>query len=440
MYLKPSENSSYKGKAMKIAVVGGGGREHALAYKIKQSKLCEELYCLPGNAGTSKIAKNVNIGAEDIEEIVKFAKDERIDLVVVGPENPLALGIVDKLERAKIKAFGPKKDAAIIEASKSFTKGFLKKYSIPTAEYETFDKFDDAKSYVQSKGAPIVVKADGLAAGKGVTVAKTEDEAIKALEEIFIKKRFGEAGNRVVIEEFLEGEEASFLAFSDGENILPMIAAQDHKPVYNNDEGPNTGGMGAYAPAPIVDEAMQQYIIENIMKKAILGMKEEGRTYRGVLYAGLMIKNGKPYVLEFNCRFGDPETQAILPLLESDIVEVMLATIEGSLNNFSLKWKNSYAVCVVLASGGYPLTYEKGKVIKGLKNVENLENVIVFHAGTKLDESGNIITSGGRVLNVVGLDKDFKMAQKKAYDAIKLISFDKMHYRTDIGNKAYKHL
>ena len=425
---------------MKIAVVGSGGREHALAYKIKQSKLCEELYCLPGNAGTSKIAKNVNISAEDIEKIVSFAKDERIDLVVVGPENPLALGIVDELERFGIKAFGPKKDAAILEASKSFTKGFLKKYSIPTAEYETFDNFDDAKSYIQSKGAPIVVKADGLAAGKGVTVAKTEEEAIKALEDIFIKKKFGEVDNKAVIEEFLEGEEASFLAFSDGENILPMIAAQDHKPVYNNDEGPNTGGMGAYAPTPIVSEEMQQYIIENIMKKTILSMKEEGRTYKGVLYAGLMIKNGKPYVLEFNCRFGDPETQAILPLLESDIMEIMLATIEGDLSSYSLRWKSGYAVCVVLASGGYPLSYEKGKIISGLDDVEKLDDVIVFHAGTKLDERGNVITSGGRVLNVVGLDDDFKMAQKKAYNAINLINFDRIHYRMDIGDKAYKHL
>ncbi len=425
---------------MKIAVVGSGGREHALAYKIKQSKLCKELYCIPGNAGTSKIAKNINIDAEDINGIVDFATDEQINLVVVGPENPLASGIVDELERVGIKAFGPKKGAAILEASKSFTKKFLNKYSIPTAEYKTFDNFDDANSYIQSKGVPIVVKADGLAAGKGVTVAKTKEEAIKALEDIFIKRKFGGIGDKVVIEEFLEGEEASFLAFSDGENILPMIAAQDHKPAYNNDEGPNTGGMGAYAPTPIVNEEMRQYIIENIMKKTILSMKEEGRTYKGVLYAGLMIKNGKPYVLEFNCRFGDPETQAILPLLESDIVEIILATIEGNLNNYTLKWKNVYSVCVVLASGGYPLSYENGKVITGLDNVEKLDDVIVFHAGTKLDERGNVITSGGRVLNVVGLDKDFKMAQKKAYDAIRLINFDKTHYRTDIGNKAYKYL
>ena len=425
---------------MRILVVGSGGREHAIAYKIKQSKLCSSLYCLPGNGGTAKIAKNIDIKTDDIKRIVKFSKKENIDLVVVGPENPLALGIVDELEKAGINAFGPKKNAAIIEASKTFTKSFLKKHSIPTAEYETFYDFDGAKKYIESKGVPIVVKADGLAAGKGVTVAKTEEEATKALEDIFIKKRFGEAGNMAVIEEFLEGEEASFLAFSDGENILPMIAAQDHKPIYNNDEGPNTGGMGAYAPTPIIDKEIQQYITENIMKKTILGMEAEGRTYKGVLYAGLMIKNKKPYVLEFNCRFGDPETQAILPLLESDIVEVMLATVEGNLDGYSLKWKNEYAISVVLASGGYPLSYEKDKIITGLYEVEKLEDIIVFHAGTKMNGNGNIVTNGGRVLNVVGLDKDFKKAQKKAYDAIKLISFDKMYYRTDIGNKVYKYL
>ncbi len=425
---------------MRILVVGSGGREHAIAYKIKQSKLCSSLYCLPGNGGTAKIAKNIDIKTDDIKRIVKFSKKENIDLVVVGPENPLALGIVDELEKAGINAFGPKKNAAIIEASKTFTKSFLKKHSIPTAEYETFYDFDSAKKYIESKGVPIVVKADGLAAGKGVTVAKTEEEATKALEDIFIKKRFGEAGNMAVIEEFLEGEEASFLAFSDGENILPMIAAQDHKPIYNNDEGPNTGGMGAYAPTPIIDKEIQQYITENIMKKTILGMEAEGRAYKGVLYAGLMIKNKKPYVLEFNCRFGDPETQAILPLLESDIVEVMLATVEGNLDGYSLKWKNEYAISVVLASGGYPLNYEKDKTITGLYEVEKLEDIIVFHAGTKMNGNGNIVTNGGRVLNVVGLDKDFKKAQKKAYDAIKLINFDKMYYRTDIGNKVYKYL
>ncbi len=425
---------------MKIAVVGSGGREHALAYKIKQSKLCKELFCIPGNAGTSRIAQNVNIPAENIEDIVRFAKGEKIDFVVVGPENPLALGIIDRLNDENIKAFGPNKNAAIIEASKSFTKAFLKKYNIPTAEYETFDNFERAKKYIVEKGAPIVVKADGLAAGKGVTVARTQQEAFKALEDIFIKKRFGEAGKKVVIEEFLEGEEASFLVFSDGENILPMIAAQDHKPVYDNDKGPNTGGMGAYAPAPIVNKEMEEYIIENIMKKAIQGMKKENRPYKGVLYAGLMIKDKKPYVLEFNCRFGDPETQAIIPLLESDIVDIMLSSVDGNLKNKQIVWKDAYAVCVVIASGGYPIKYEKGKLIHGLERIEKLKDIIIFHAGTKLDENANIITSGGRVLNVVGIDKDFKKAQEKTYNAIKLISFDKMHYRKDIGNKAYKHL
>ncbi|AEA33568.1 phosphoribosylamine--glycine ligase [Hippea maritima] len=424
---------------MKIAIVGGGGREHALAWKIKQSPLCDNLFCLPGNAGTAEIATNIDISAEDLDGVVGFCKEKAIDLVAIGPENPLADGIVDRLSEVGIKAFGPSKKAAQLEASKSFTKDFLKKYNIPTAEYETFTSFEDAKAYIEKKGAPIVVKADGLAAGKGVTVAKTKEEAIKALKSIFIEKRFGEAGNRVVIEEFLEGEEASFLVFSDGENILPMIAAQDHKPIYNNDEGPNTGGMGSYAPAPIVDENLKQYIIDNIMKKAIDGMKKEEAPYKGVLYAGLMIKDKKPYVLEFNCRFGDPETQAILPLLKSDIVQIMLATIEGNLNKYSLSWKEGYAVGVVLASGGYPLSYEKGKPIIGLDKIVELDDVIVFHAGTKLKD-GQILTNGGRVLNVVGMDKDFRTAQEKAYNAIKFIHFDRMHYRTDIGNKAYKYL
>ncbi len=425
---------------MKVAVVGSGGREHALCFKIKQSPLCSELYCIPGNAGTEEIAKNIAISGEDIEGVVNFAKQNRIDFVVVGPENPLAKGIADELKKVGINAFGPTKEAAIIEASKSFTKSFLKKYKIPTADYETFDNFDKAKEYVLKRGAPIVVKADGLAAGKGVTVAKSVDEALEALKEIFIDRRFGSAGDRVVLEEFLEGEEASFLVFSDGDNILPMIAAQDHKPIYDGDKGPNTGGMGAYAPAPIVDKDMREFITENIMKRAIDGLKKEGKPYKGVLYAGLMIKDGKPYLLEFNCRFGDPETQAILPLLESDILDVMLECSTGSIKNITLKWREAFAVCVVLASGGYPKAYEKGKIINGLDRAEQLEDVIVFHAGTKRDNNGNIITNGGRVLNVVGIDREFKKAQEKAYSAIKLINFENMHYRKDIGNKAYKYL
>ncbi len=425
---------------MKVAVVGGGGREHALCFKIKQSPLCSELYCIPGNAGTSKIAKNIGVSAEDIDGVVGFAKQNGVDFVVVGPENPLAKGIVDELEKVGIGAFGPKKEAAIIEASKSFTKSFLKKYDIPTADYESFDNFEEAKEFVLKRGAPIVVKADGLAAGKGVTVAKTVEEALEALKEIFIDRRFGSAGDRVVLEEFLEGEEASFLVFSDGDNVVPMIAAQDHKPVFDGDKGPNTGGMGAYAPAPIVDDTMKEFIIENIMKRAIDGLKKEGKPYKGVLYAGLMIKNKKPFVLEFNCRFGDPETQAILPLLESDILEIMVECSRGNIKDRTLKWKEAYAVCVVVASGGYPKAYEKGKIINGLDKVGGLEDVIVFHAGTKMDNNGNIITNGGRVLNVVGIDKEFKIAQEKAYSAIELINFENMHYRKDIGNKAYKYL
>ncbi len=429
-----------KGVFMKIAVIGGGGREHALAYKIKESKLCGELFCLPGNAGTFEIAKNENISAEDIEGVVRFAKDKEIDLVVVGPENPLASGLVDELEKAGIKAFGPKKEAAKIEASKSFAKYIFEKYDIATARYRTFDNYDDAKKYVEKEGAPIVVKADGLAAGKGVTVAQSVEEALRALDEIFIDKKFKDAGKRVVIEEFLKGEEASFLVFSDSKNILPMIAAQDHKPVFDNDEGPNTGGMGVYAKAPIVDKQMEEYIIENVMKRAIEGLRKEGIEYKGVLYAGLMIdENRNPYVLEFNCRFGDPETQAILPLMESDIVEIFISSIEGTLSNKSIKWRDAYAVSVVAASGGYPGSYEKGKVIYGLEELKRLEDVYVFHAGTALKQ-GMVVTNGGRVLNVVGVDKDFKQAQKKAYDAIKLVNFEGMHYRKDIGNKAYKWL
>ncbi|WP_035588182.1 phosphoribosylamine--glycine ligase [Hippea jasoniae] len=424
---------------MKVAIVGGGGREHAIAHSISKSPLCKKLYCIPGNAGSLSIAENIPISAEDINGIVEFCKEETIDYVVIGPENPLAEGIVDELNKAGIKAFGPTKKAARIEASKSFTKNFLKKYNIPTAEYEVFEDFNKAKEYVVKKGAPIVVKADGLAAGKGVTVAKSTEEAIKALEEIFINKRFGDAGKRVVVEEFLEGEEASFLIFSDGDNIVPMIAAQDHKPVFDNDEGPNTGGMGAYAPAPIINDTLKERIINEIMLKAINGLKNEGAPYKGVLYAGLMIKDNNPYVLEFNCRFGDPETQAILPLLESDLLEVMLASTEGTLNSINLKWKDSYAVCVVISSGGYPLKYEKNIPIEGLTEVQNLDDIIIFHAGTKM-QNGKILTSGGRVLNVVAIDKEFKKAQQKAYEAIKLIHFDKMHYRKDIGNKAYKYL
>ncbi len=425
---------------MKIAVIGGGGREHALAYKINQSKLCDELFCLPGNAGTSRIAKNIDISAEDIESIVKFSKQNSIDLVVVGPENPLAMGLVDALESENISAFGPNKNAAKIEASKSFAKYIFKKYSIPTAEFETFDNYEDAKAYVEEKGAPIVVKADGLAAGKGVCVASTKEEALSALEDIFLNKRFKEAGKSVVIEECLTGEEASFLVFSDGKTILPMIAAQDHKPIFDNDKGPNTGGMGVYAKAPIVDTALEKDIIKNFMIKAIEGLKKEGIEYKGVLYAGLMIDNNKkPQILEFNCRFGDPETQAILPLLENDIVEIFLAAIDGNLSDYSLKWKDAYAVSVVAASGGYPGNYEKYKPIYGLKEVEELEDVYVFHAGTAIKD-GQVVTNGGRVLNIVGVDKDFKKAQKKAYDAIKKISFEGMQYRKDIGNKAYKYL
>ncbi len=425
---------------MRIALIGSGGREHAIAAKIRASKHCDELFCMPGNAGTAEIAINIPVDVEDTETIVKLCRTNRIDLAVIGPENPLAAGVVDKLTQAGIRAFGPTKEGARIEASKSFTKKILKKYGIPTAGYETFDNYDDAARYVRKRGAPIVVKADGLAAGKGVTVAHSVDEALSALDDIFLKKRFKEAGRRVVIEEMLTGQEASFLAFTDSKTLLPLIAAQDHKPVFDNDKGPNTGGMGAYAPAPIVDDNLKKRIIEEIMERTLHGLKQEGIVYKGVLYAGLMIdKDKNPYVLEFNCRFGDPETQAILPLLKTDIVELFLATIDSNLSNKTLDWKQAYAVCVVLASGGYPGSYHKGLPISGLDRVKKLENVEIYHAGTAIEE-GHIVTAGGRVLNVVGIDKDFDKARKRAYEAINMIHFDNMHYRKDIGAKAYEFL
>ena len=425
---------------MKIAVIGSGGREHALAYKINESKFCDKLFCLPGNAGTDSIAENVDIYAEDIEGIVNFAKSKNIDLVVVGPENPLAKGLVDRLESVGVKAFGPSKAAAQLEASKSFSKNFFRKYNIPTADFRVFEDYNEAKDFVEKKGAPIVIKADGLAAGKGVTVAQNIDEAICALDDILKNRIFKGASDKVVIEDCLVGEEASFLVFSDGNNILPMIAAQDHKPIFDGDKGPNTGGMGAYARAPIVDEKMRDYITKNIMQKTIDSLKKEGIVYKGVLYAGLMIdENKKPFVLEFNCRFGDPETQAILPLMESDIVEIMKASADGNFQSDDIVWSDKYAVSVVVASEGYPGTYEKGNIIEGLEDAEKLEGVYIFHAGTKIKDS-MVVTNGGRVLNVVGVDKEFRKAQEKAYNAIKLIHFDGMIYRNDIGNKAYKYL
>jgi len=420
---------------MNVLVVGGGGREHALVYKLKESKGIKNLFTAPGNAGTEKLSQNVNISPERILEIKTFCIEKKIDLVVVGPEDPLAVGIVDELSKSGIKVFGPSKRAAVIESSKVFAKEFMRRHNIPTADFRVFSNILDTEAYVEKHGLPIVIKADGLCAGKGTFVVHTSDELDRALDDIFIKKRFGEAGKRVVVEEKLSGEEASFFAISDGEEVLPLIGAQDHKPVFDEDKGPNTGGMGAYAPAPLIDETLYQKIMGRIIHPTIEGLKQEGIKYKGVLYAGLMIKDNEPYVLEFNCRFGDPETQPMTMLMESELLPVLLSSIEGGIEKTQIKWKNGYSVCVVLASGGYPGKYKKGKVIRGLEDVEKMEDVYVFHAGTKRDK-GKIVTNGGRVLGITSYAEEFAVAQKRVYEAVEKIHFEGMHYRKDIGNKA----
>ena len=422
---------------MKVLVVGGGGREHALTWKISQSPLVDRIFCAPGNAGTAQIAENVPISAEDIGGLLSFAKDNGIDLCVVGPEAPLVAGIVDEFAAEGLKVVGPTKSAAMLEGSKAFAKQIMAKYGVPTAEFKTFDSYDDALAYVRDVGAPIVIKADGLAAGKGVSVCRSLEEAEQALEKIMVERKFGAAGDRVVVEGFLKGEEASFIVFTDGRNILPMASSQDHKPVYDGDKGPNTGGMGAYSPAPVVTSDVYDKILSRIMQPVIDGMRAEGREFRGVLYAGLMIDDGEPYVLEFNVRFGDPETQPLVVRMKSDIVPILMGCMD-TLENNSIDWDDRWAVCVVMASAGYPEKYEKGKEISGLDELDD-PDVVVFHAGTKLVD-GKVVTAGGRVLGVTALGKDIVEARKKAYDAVGKISWDGLHYRTDIGSKALKRL
>ncbi len=422
---------------MKVLVVGSGAREHAICWKLAQSEKVSEIFCAPGNAGTSEIATNVPISAEDIAALVDFAKKEKIDLSVIGPETPLVKGIVDEFKKHGLKAFGPSKKAAIIEGSKVFTRDLLKKYNIPSAEYAVFTDAAKAKEYLQKKGAPIVAKADGLAAGKGVIVCQTVKEAEEAINKILVEKAFGEAGNKLMLEEFLDGEEASFLAFSDGKTVKPMVSSQDHKRAFDNDTGPNTGGMGAYSPAPVVTKELEKEIMEKIMQPTINAMKKEGKEYRGVLYAGLMINKSGPKVLEFNCRFGDPETQVILPRLESDLLEIMLACINGTLAKQEINWSEDACTCVVIASGGYPDNYEKGKEIFGLEQAARLKDTVVFHAGTKL-ENGRVLSSGGRVLGVTATGANIRESIVAAYNAVSKISFEKMHYRQDIGHRALK--
>ncbi|VAX27288.1 Phosphoribosylamine--glycine ligase [hydrothermal vent metagenome] len=420
---------------MKVLVIGGGGREHAIVWKLAQSPRVDKIYCSPGNAGISEIAECIDIDISDHESLLDFVKYDWIDLTIAGPEDPLTKGIVDKFEREGRRCLGPVKDAARLEASKVFAKEFMRQYKIPSAEYKTFTSYIHAEEHVRMKGAPIVIKADGLAAGKGVFVAKTVDEAISALRLIMKEKAFGPAGDRVVVEECLKGEEASYLVFTDGKTILPMASSQDHKRVYDNDEGPNTGGMGAYSPAPVITPEVEKKIMDRVMKPAIRGMKKEGIKYKGILYAGIMLRDGEPYVLEFNCRFGDPETQPILTRLDSDLLEISMAITDEKLSDISLEWRPEASVCVVAASGGYPGKYETGKVITGLDDVKQMEDTVVFHAGTAYDGQ-DIVTTGGRVLGVTALGKDIKEARDRAYEAIGKIHFEGMHYRKDIANRA----
>ncbi|MFZ2147073.1 MAG: phosphoribosylamine--glycine ligase [Sedimentisphaerales bacterium] len=422
---------------MNVLLVGSGGREHAIAWKLAQSKDLTKLYIAPGNPGTSQCGQNIPIGADDADELLDFARQNDVGLVVVGPEDPLAAGLVDVFEAAGIKAFGPSAGAAQLEADKAFAKQLMRSSSVSTAEGRTFDRFSDAKAYIASRDEPVVVKAAGLAKGKGVFVCDDPSDGILAAEQIMCDKVFGPAGDIIIVEDKLLGEEASILAFVDGRNIYVMESSQDHKPIGDGDTGPNTGGMGAYSPAPVITEDLMNQITREILVPVVDGMNRNGTPYKGVLYAGLMITGGGPRVLEFNVRFGDPETQPILARLKSDLLQVLLAVCNGTLDQITLEWDQRPAVCVVMASGGYPGEYEKGKKIIGLEDAQQLEDVIVFHAGTKKMD-GDIVTSGGRVLGVTALGQTIRDAKERAYRAVDKIKFDGAYCRRDIADKAIK--
>lgn len=423
---------------MKILIIGSGGREHALAWKVAQAENVTEVFVAPGNAGTALESKvsNVNIGVEQIEELLEFAIENDIDLTIVGPEAPLVIGVVDRFTEANQQCFGPSAGAAQLEGSKAFTKDFLHRHAIPTAAYQVFTDVNQACQYIADQGAPIVVKADGLAAGKGVVVAQTVEQAQAAARDMLIDNKFGDAGARVVVEEFLAGEEASFICMVDGDNILPLATSQDHKARDNNDQGPNTGGMGAYSPAPAVDEQMHQRIMREVIEPTVEGMKSDGYPYTGFLYAGIMIaEDGTPKVLEYNCRFGDPETQPIMMRLKSDLADLCLAALDGKLGEVSCDWDSRAALGVVLAAGGYPDSYAKGLPIAGLDDCDSAD-AKTFHAGTQLGENNQILTSGGRVLCVTALGDTVTEAHRLAYESVDKICWDNMFYRTDIGYRA----
>jgi len=424
---------------MKVLVVGGGGREHALCWKISKSPIVKALFCAPGNVGISKHATSVDIKVTDIESMVRFARAEEIDLTVVGPEIPLSLGIVDRFQEENLNIFGPNKAAAEIESSKVYSKNLMKKYDIPTAFFSTFYDYGDAVNWVKEVKPPLVIKADGLAAGKGVIICHTEDESIDALDGIMRSKIFGDSGNRVVIEEFLQGEEVSFIAFTDGENVLPLASSQDHKALLDGDKGPNTGGMGAYSPAPIVTSELHGAIMNQVMIPTVRALKEEGRVYKGILYAGLMIEGTDIKVLEFNCRFGDPEAQPLLMRMRSDIVPIMRAISRGEVAEGEIQWYDQASVCVVMASKGYPGDYKKGFQIDRIDDVNDMDGVIVFHSGTSRDGS-NIVANGGRVLGVTALGDNIPDAISTAYNAVNHIDCELLYFRTDIGKKALKYI
>ncbi len=422
---------------MNVLLVGSGGREHAIAWKLAQSKDLAKLYIAPGNPGTAQCGENVPIGTDDRSELLEFARQNNVGLVVVGPEDPLAAGLVDAFESAGIKAFGPSAKAAQLEADKAFSKQLMRSSSVSTAEGRTFDRYEDAKAYIASRDEAVVVKAAGLAKGKGVYVCDDPSDGILAAEKVMCDRIFGSAGETIVVEDKLLGEEASILAFVDGRNIYVMESSQDHKPIGDGDTGPNTGGMGAYSPAPVITEELMDQITREVLVPTVDGMNRNGTPYKGVLYAGIMVTAGGPRVLEFNVRFGDPETQPILMRLKSDLLEVMLAVCDGTLDQVTLEWDPRPAVCVVMASGGYPDDYEKGKEITGLKEAEELDDVIVFHAGTK-EQDGNILTNGGRVLGVTALGETIADAKTRAYQAVDIIEFEGAYCRRDIANKAIR--
>ena len=421
---------------MKILVVGSGGREHAIVWKLSQSPKAETIYCAPGNAGIAEMAQCVDIKATDIEALVSFAKEHAIDLTVIGMDDPLMLGVVDAFEAAGLRVFGPRKNAAIIEGSKAFSKKLMQKYGIPTAAFWEFTDSEEAKSFLRDHNTyPIVLKADGLALGKGVLICHTEEEALAGVDEIMVDKKFGAAGDAMVIEEFMTGPEVSVLSFCDGKTVKPMVSAQDHKRALDNDEGLNTGGMGTFSPSQYYTPEIQAYAEEHIFKPTLAAMAAEGRPFTGILFFGLMLTENGPKVLEYNARFGDPETQVVLPRLETDLVDIVEACIDGTLAQMDIQWADNAAVCVVLASGGYPLHYAKGYPIQGLHACDGRTDLMIFHAGTAKNEEGQIVTNGGRVLGVVALDRDLNAAIAKAYANIGAVTFADVHYRRDIGRK-----